>query len=374
MVDPSLFTLPYDQAFCAGLAAAGAEVTLVGRPLRPAETLQARGFAFAPLFYRHAESRLGRSTLGRALKGVEHAAGLLRLARLARRQRPDVIHLQWLVLPPLDDPGYARLARYAPLVFTAHNSVAFHGSAARLQRLGHDRALRRFGHYVAHTEPTARHLVAMGLPRERITVLDHPPLTLDTPAPAAASRHDGITRILLFGALKPYKGIDLLVRAGIELAQRRQDFEIVIAGQPFMKLDGLQAEIAAAGAAGRFVIEPRFLAEAELAARLAAADLVVFPYREIDASGALALAAGLGKPILASSVGVFAQPPAAGLIGAVPPGDVPALAAALELLVADPLARARLAEGSRRLASSLTGWPAFAEACLGIYRRLPRPG
>ena len=71
---------------------------------------------------------------------------------------------------------------------------------------------------------------------------------------------------------------------------------------------------------------------------------------------------------------MFAEPPAAGLIGAVPPGDVPALAAALELLVADPAARARLAEGSRRLATSLTGWPAFAEACLEIYRRLPRPG
>jgi glycosyltransferase involved in cell wall biosynthesis len=236
--------------------------------------------------------------------------------------------------------------------------------------------MRRFTHYVAHTEPTARHLMAMGLPRERITVLAHPPLGLAaTPLPVAAA-HPGSagTRILLFGALKAYKGVDLLVRAGIELARRRQDFTIVIAGQPFMAMDQLRAEIDKAGAGDRFVLDLRFLPEAELGAQLAAADLVVFPYREIDASGALALAAGLGKPILASSVGVFAEPPAAGLIGAVPPNDVPALTSALEMLVADPQARARLAEGSRRLAAALPGWPAFAASCLELYRRLPTPG
>ena len=34
VVDPPLFTLPYDVHFSRALAAAGAEVELIGRPLR----------------------------------------------------------------------------------------------------------------------------------------------------------------------------------------------------------------------------------------------------------------------------------------------------------------------------------------------------
>jgi glycosyltransferase involved in cell wall biosynthesis len=371
VVDPSLFTLPYDQAFCRALAGAGAEVTLVGRPLRPGEALDGTGFSFLPLFYPRAERRpAGRS--GTVLKGLEHALGLHRLARLVRMQRPDAVHLQWLVLPALDAPGYARIARLAPLVFTAHNSVVFHGGASPLQRLGYGRVLRRFAHCLVHTGQTADHLQKLGVPRGRVTVLAHPPLTLDAPPPPAASG-DGRVRILLFGALKPYKGIDVLVRAGLELARRRDDFHITVAGRPFLALDGLEAEIAAAGARARFTFDARFLPEADLAAHLAAADIIVFPYREIDASGALALAAGQGKPIVASAVGVFAEPPVAERVWLVPPGDVDALAGALERLIATPAERAALGQAAAGLAQAMPGWPAFAGACLAIYRGLQHP-
>ena len=250
VVDPSLFTLPYDQAFCRGLAEAGAEVTLVGRPLRPEERLIEGGFAFRPLFYPKAEGTSRRETASKALKGLEHARGLAALGRLVRRERPDIVHVQWLVIPLLDRWGYARVPRRAPLVFTAHNSVPLHGSASALQRFGHHAAVRGFARYVAHTEQTAAHLAALGIERARITVLAHPPLELPCrPRQAAA---EGPVRILLFGALKPYKGVDVLVRAALGLARRGRDFRVAIAGKPFFSLDGLRAEIAAAGAAERF--------------------------------------------------------------------------------------------------------------------------
>jgi glycosyltransferase involved in cell wall biosynthesis len=376
VVDPSLFTRPYDEAFCRGLAEAGAEVTLVGRPLRPDETLDCRGFSFAPLFYRQTEKLAGRGRLLKALKGLDHGRGLLALGDLVRRERPDVVHVQWLVLPALDRMGYARVGRLAPIVFTAHNSVAFHGRASSaLQLLGHDAALRGFTHYVAHTQLTATHLASLGLPPSQITLLGHPPLELATERsrPGSPPGSDRV-RILLFGQLKPYKGVDVLVRAGLELARRRSDFHITVAGLPMMALDGLRDEIKAAGAGAHFTLDARFLPDSDLAAYLQAADLVVFPYREIDASGALALAARQGKPIVASAVGVFAEPPAAESVRLVPAGDSAALAAAMETLIADPSQRAELARASHRLAASMLGWPAFARACLDVYRDLPRPG
>ena len=48
VVDPPLFTLPYDRHFAQALAHRGAEVTLVGRPLRTFETLGVEPFRFRP--------------------------------------------------------------------------------------------------------------------------------------------------------------------------------------------------------------------------------------------------------------------------------------------------------------------------------------
>jgi glycosyltransferase involved in cell wall biosynthesis len=375
VVDPSLFSGPYDAAFCAALAAAGAEAQLVTRPPRPHEAPPAAGFTYRALFYRRAERRRETAgALGQALKGLEHGRGLVALDALVRRERPDVVHVQWLVLPLLDDLAYARLARRVPLVLTLHNSVAFHGRpSSALQLLGHERALRRFQHHVAHTRQTADYLRGLGVPAERISLLPHPPLEL--PPAEAAPPQDGIVRILLFGALKPYKGIEVLARAGIALAARRRDFHVTIAGRPFYDLAPLQAEIAAAGAAERFSFDTRFVPDAELACHLARADIVAFPYHEIDASGALALAVRAGRPIVASAVGVFAEPPAAEHLRLVPPGDAAALAGALEELIADPAARRRQAAASRALEAAIPGWPAFARACLEIYRKLDgRPG
>ena len=71
---------------------------------------------------------------------------------------------------------------------------------------------------------------------------------------------------------------------------------------------------------------------------------------------------------MASAIGVFNEPPAKGNIGLVPPDDAAALAAALAALVQDPVARARLADGSLALRGSLVSWPAFAAQCVDFYR------
>lgn len=368
VVDPSLFTLPYDAAFCAALAAAGAEVTLVGRPLRAEESLPAAGFAHLPLFYARSERPGGA---GRWREGLEHGLGLRALAALVRRERPDVVHLQWLVLPLLDALGHAAIARHAPLVLTAHSTVPWNGAAAPLQRRGQDRALRGFAHYVTHTEPTARRLARLGIPAERVTVLPHPPLALPV-APPSAPRPPGPPRILLFGALEPGTGADVLVTAALELTRRGRDCHVTIAGRPFVDLAPLEAAVAAAGARDRFTFDARSFPDADLAAHLAVADILVFPYREIDASGALALAAGRGKPIVASAVGVFAEKPAADHLLLVPPGDARALADALERLILTPEERSLRGQLGLRLAAALPGWPTFAARCLEIYAGLRR--
>lgn len=386
VLDPPLFTLPYDLHFARALAEAGAEVSLVGRPLRPYEAIDpAAPVPFRPLFYRRAEARQGAwrtSRATQALKALEHALGWRAVERLVAATRPDVVHLQWLVLPAIDGLFLRRIKRRAPLVLTVHNaSLTAHGAAslvgrlgAALQEAGQRRLLGLFDRFLAHTEQTRAQLVRAGVEPARIEVLAHPPLELAPAPPPAPKRPGAPVRILFFGAIKGYKGVDVLVEAGIRLMQGAPGCRIDIVGRPFEDLAPQRALIEAAGLGDRFGLDLRYVPDEDLARYLAAADIAVFPYREIDASGAFALAVAHGLPVVASAIGVFREEPAARHIRLVPPGDAGALAEALRELVTDEAARARLAAGSRALQASLVPWRGFAERCLALYAAIARPG
>ena len=118
LIDPSLFTLPYDAALAGGLQEHGHEVVLYGR--KPgAHDSSAPGVTLVPGFYRFAEHRAVRALPERVrlgVKGADHLASMLWLRRSLGKLRPDIIHFQWLPLPVIDRRFLAGLRRIAPLV------------------------------------------------------------------------------------------------------------------------------------------------------------------------------------------------------------------------------------------------------------------
>ena len=94
----------------------------------------------------------------------------------------------------------------------------------------------------------------------------------------AASAADARAPVVLcFGLMRPYKGIDLLLDAwgdGLDGA------ELWIVGMARMDTSALRAR---APASVRF--DERFVADEELPALFARAEIVVLPYREAEASG-----------------------------------------------------------------------------------------
>jgi glycosyltransferase involved in cell wall biosynthesis len=380
VVNPSLFGPAYDYHFCRALTAIGVEVTMVGRPLRSYEPqLKGEPFDFADLFYRGTSKRevdWRTSRLGGLRKGIEHALGLRALNALAIEQAADIVHFQWLVVPSLDRIALARLRRRGGLVLTVHNAeLTTHNTStmvgrfgALLQSLGRQGAVLGFDRYIAHTMKTAEQLRALGIAAERIVLLPHPPLDLPAPTPSLVPA-DGDRRreILFFGAIKPYKGIEVLIEAGLALATSRRDFRITIAGRPFQPMAALQARIADVGAADVFRFDLDYMPDSRLAGYLAEADIVVFPYRGIDGSGALSHAIRFAKPIVASRVGGFAEAPIKDHLELVPADDPNALAATLAGLLDAPDRLAALGRKAAALEGVLPSWPAFATACRDAY-------
>jgi glycosyltransferase involved in cell wall biosynthesis len=98
------------------------------------------------------------------------------------------------------------------------------------------------------------------------------------------------------------------------------------------------------------------------------AAVVVLPYRRIDQSGVLFAALALGRPLVATRVGGFAEvveQHGAGLV--VPPEDPAALAAALIEVLRDPARREAMAAASRAAADGPFSWDAIAAATKRVY-------
>jgi glycosyltransferase involved in cell wall biosynthesis len=362
MLDPSGFTLPYDRALCRGLIASGASVTLFTRPPRPGE--RAPEEFDEPHFHRAGESAMGRRLPERmrlVVKGLEYGVDAARWIARSAADPPDVVHLQWMPVPLLDRAFVRSLRAIAPVVATVHDTRPFRGSpSSKVQELGWEAALRAADRLIVHTESSRDALVARGFSADRISLVPHGLLAAGEWASAPAA---GPLRVLLFGALKPYKGLAVALAAMEKLPD---GVELHVVGTPRMDLDSFRSQ-------ARVHWDLRWVPDAEAGAILAAADVHLFPYLEVDASGALLTVLGRGAPVIASRVGGPAELLSDGRDALlVPPGDVAALARAIERLM-DPDLRRRLAEGGRITAKAVPEWDEIGRRTLDVYAESAMP-
>ena len=359
VVDPSAFAPPYDHALCVALAHAGADVELLTSLFRYGPVPEGDNYTMRRDFYRRAPGAPG-SRARTAAKLAQHVPDRLRHRRGARRA--DVLHYQWLPVEALDA---ALLPRGVPKVLTAHEVLP--RERRRLHAGGRRRLYERVDAVVAHTEQARARLTGeLGLDPEKVELIPHGSFDYlahqprEEPLPPELAAVEGPV-VLNLGVWRPYHGIDVLLEAwrGIEGA------ELWVAGLPKMPTQELMR---AAPPGVRFL--PRFITDPELPAFFRRADLVVMPYRAIEASGVFFSVLPFGRPILASDVGAFSDVAARGGAAVVPPEDPAALHGAIARLLADPGERERLGARAAELAAGEYSWDAIGARTLALYERL----
>jgi glycosyltransferase involved in cell wall biosynthesis len=368
LIDPSGFSRPYDHELARALAGRGHRVTLYTSAFVHGAPPPAAGYAVQELFYRHSNRLPGPARLRQAAKAAEHVAGLAALRRRLDRGRPDVVHVQWSVLRPVERVFYRRLQRRGvPVVFTAHDPLPNVGGAGR--RRSFAATARCFERVIVHTAWGRRALIERcGVAPDRVRVIPHGELGYlrDAAAVSAPGDAPGPT-VLLPGLIRPYKGADVLLAAWPRVRELVPAARLVIAGRPMLDLAALPT-----GQPGVQLIA-RYVDDGELAALLRRADVVALPYRSIDSSGVVFAALALGAALVLSGVGGFRELHAQHGVGElVPAGDAGALAEAVAGVLADPARRDRLREASRRAAAGPFSWPAIAEQTEAVYRELVR--
>src|SRR5262245_42616994 len=345
LADPPAFTPPYDHALASALARAGADVELVTSPFRFGEAPAPDGYERSELFYPVSSRVFKRSRLRIPVKLFEHPVGLTRM----RRRKADVVHLQWLAAPELDD----RLLRVdAPLVFTAHDILPRRTASKRdLWR----RLFGRFAGIVVHSERARDELSELVDPA-RIRVIPHPVF------PSNPERRDDGRTLLSLGIIREYKGLG----DAIEATTRTDGARLAGAGDPREGIDGYRA-----AAGNRAEWRLGYLSDEEIERALGDSTVALFPYRpEIDQSGALLLALGAGVPVVAYDVGGLGEPVRRFEAGRVAPaGEPDAPTEAARELLDDPAALERARAGADRARKELT-WDASAQAHVALYREL----
>ena len=374
LVDPSLFTWPYDHALVDGLSGSGHSVTLFTKHLSPKEPGK-NAPEIVEFFYPGLQTDWAQKlphAMFLALKGLMHPICLLNLLRHLRRMQPDVIHFQWAPLPVVDRFFLPALRNIAPAILTVHDSAPFNDNPRSiLQRIGAISIMSSFDRLIVHTNRARQRLIDYGLPADKITIIPHGVMDSDSVplAPFEKSSASGPVTVLLFGKIKPYKGTDVLIKALAAMpAASRARCRTRVVGKPYMDMEPLFALARELGVEANIIWDLRFVAEDELNRIFAEADMIVMPYREIDASGVLMFGLSTGLPIVASRIGLFAEVLDDGEHGRlVTPNEPDELAEALTALVDSSAERARMSRNVQALRDSLPDWQTIGAQTTALY-------
>lgn len=223
-------------------------------------------------------------------------------------QKSSIIHFQWLpLLEKINiDFVFLRLLKFKKhkIIYTVHNV------------LPHDTEKKYFSRYkklyhlsdylIVHSENVKEELIRdFHVNSSKINVIPHGDLVYDRPLPFIENVSES-SSCLFFGLIKPYKGIEFLLDAWYLIeSEKKINFKLTIAGKcdPYY-FNFLKEKIRSLNLKNVTFINS-YLEDADLIELISNHDLILYPYKQITTSGALALGLASGKPLLVTSLPTF---------------------------------------------------------------------
>lgn len=270
------------------------------------------------------------------LPSMLHALGYL------KRERPEVIVFQWWSGTVLH--SYLLLSLVARLLLKAKVVIEFHEvldtAEAKLPlvqayvRLLAPLMVRMAHGFVIHSHYDQQLLQEHYKLKERpVALIPHGPYNYcqaDAEQPQRAAP-PSCCNLLFFGLIRPYKGLDNLIRAFNALPEHEiSNYWLTIVGETWEGWTAPADLIAQSRYRNRITFVNRYVSDTEVAQFFAGADALILPYRRSSASGPLHIAMSCGLPIVATRVGGLIEA-ADNYEGAIliPPDDPTSLQSAL---------------------------------------------
>lgn len=310
---------PYAYGIATGLASKGVKLDVIGSSeLDCADIREASGITFLDLHGDvRAQSRMWR-------KALRYLVVYGKLIKYAATAKPRIFHILWNYKLPFFDRTclmlyYKILGK--KIVFTAHNVNAAErdGHESFLNRLSLKLQYRLVDHIFVHTPKMKTDLKeGFGISGEKVSVIRfgiNNSLPVTELSSACAKKKLGLGQsdktLLFFGRIRPYKGLDFLIRAFEKVSFQDRSYRLLIAGEVLKDStqywQEVQDAIERTGTASQIIQNIRFIEDADTEVYFKAADALVLPYTAIFQSGVLFLSYSFGLPVIATDVGALRE-------------------------------------------------------------------
>ncbi len=211
----------------------------------------------------------------------------------------EVVIFTWWTI--IWQPGFAMMARRLKkrgikVVFLCHN--IFDHDAKGAKRKISQTLLKLADGYIVHSteeQEMLTSIVPTAPVMQRIL-----PVYGQFSDPDKHMRKRGRLEVLFFGFIRPYKGLDVLVKALAELQDKQ--IYLTVVGEAWEDVNGLKERLNSYGAAN-LELQIEYVDEVTAANYFSRADVVALPYLTATGSAVLSLAYHYKKPVVASRVG-----------------------------------------------------------------------
>jgi glycosyltransferase involved in cell wall biosynthesis len=240
------------------------------------------------------------------------------------RAYDQVIFVWWL--PTLQAPIYQIILGQLKGV---RASVICHNVLPHEGRPGDKQLAQRFfqkvDHLIVHSPEQAA--MATDLTTARISTVELPPLLPGWSAGVVTKHDKPQQRLLFFGIVRDYKGLDVL----LEAIAKVPSVQLTVAGEFWGGTEQYSRMIDRLGIGDRVKLHAGYIDNETIPKLFAAADALVLPYRSATGTTNVRLGFAYNLPVIASDVPALAEQINDGVDGLLfPSGDADGLAAAIK--------------------------------------------
>jgi len=331
----------YTYSLCNALYDYGLDVHLVTNKYYEYDKLS--HFKVIKIFFRYSE-KMKTNKIRKIIRGIEYITNMTSLLRIYLNEKPDIIHIQWLLLYQFDFL-WLKILRFilrkskTQLVLTAHDvlpHVEGHKYRGILLKI-----YSQFDAIIVHSESlksqvynvfgeSAKNWIIKVIPSGNQDVFSKKVKMEEVESHMDLIKRKSCGRSFLFaGIIHKSKGLDLLLQAWERHIKDFQDDVLYIVGKPQYDIRN-ELKFVREKLNESVRVSLGYKSDEEMFAYYLSTDFVVLPYKEASQSGVLLTALTLGKPVIVTDVG--ALPETVKLVNGgyvIPPNDSVSLADAL---------------------------------------------